>query len=402
MKIWFLSSAAFIFGISTLPAQEEPSLSLADINDAAAFLAGVKLPHRANHPLAATSTWKYHCEQLDREFNSHQERVLFPMTEWSNAEVAPNGNANLVRYLFSGPDILHAYHMFPRASTYVMCGLEPVGVAPDISNVTTGNASRALSEVRNALGEILNFSFFRTADMKDDLQFATFRGTTPIMSIFLFRSGQYLKSIEFLKLQSDGTLTSLGLQSSSANAVKIEFSPQRVEATKTLYYFSSDLSDGGFEKSGFNTWLSQQPQGYAYLKAASFLMHGSWFSKVRDHLLEYSDQIVQDDSGIPFRHFDPEIWQTNLYGVYTGPIDLFSQHYQSDMRAAFRNGASPLSFGTGYKWRKGESNLMRFVTHKSVENLKKTESVEEPVETVEPEEEALPTPPEPTPSSPDL
>ncbi|MAS92250.1 MAG: hypothetical protein CMO55_03550 [Verrucomicrobiales bacterium] len=362
-----MSFRSFIIFLSlALPlavsAQEEaPAFSIADVNDAAAFLAGVDLPHRTDHPLTETSSWKTHKTEMEREFTSHQERVLFPMTEWSNSELAPITHDKLVRYMFSGPDILHAYYMFPGAETYIMCGLEPVGEMPSIDMITTSNAGRALGEVRNALGEIINFSFFRTKDMKDDLQFATFRGTTPIMSIFLARSGQYLKSVEFFDLQKDGTLKAQAQTPKGANVVKIEFSPLRVQNTKTLYYFSSDLSNGGFDSTGFKTWLEGQPKGYAYLKAASFLMHDSWFSKIREHLLEYSLQVVEDDSGIPFRYFDPEIWQANLYGTYTGPIDLFAEYPQADLRSAYRQRSLPLDFGTGYKWRKGESNLMRYV-----------------------------------------
>jgi hypothetical protein len=138
-------------------------------------------------------------------------------------------------------------------------------------------------------------------------------------------------------------------------------SPRRLNQTKTIYYFSSDLSNGGFDPTGFGTWIAQQPKGSAYLKAASFLMHNDWFSKVRDHLLTHSEQIIQDDSGIPYRHLDPATWNATLYGVYTGPIDLFKDSFQGDLVQAYQSDKKPLNFGTGYKWRKGESNLMRFV-----------------------------------------
>ncbi len=341
---------------------EERAIPLDRINDAAAFLAGIDLPHQTEHPLTKTNSWATHVKTLDAEFESHRERVLFPMSEWSNAELTPElTRDSTVRYMFSGPDILHAFHMFPTADTFVLCGLEPVGEIPQLSELTAGNAGRALGEVRNALGEIINFSFFRTKDMKDDLQFSTFHGTTPIMMVFLTRSGQYLKGVEFLTLNKDGTLTSNGLNSKGADAVKIEFSPLRFEKRKTLYYFSSDLSDGGFPKSGFKTWLESRPKGNAYLKAASFLMHESYFKGIRNHLLDHSVQIVQDDSGIPFRYFEADLWYADLFGSYTGPIDLFSEHYQSDLRSAYRSRQRSLAFGTGYKWRKGESNLMRFV-----------------------------------------
>lgn len=349
-------------GIGLSLASQDSAPSLVSINDAAAFLAGEELPNQQDHPLTNTEAWRSHLAQFGQDFARHQERVLFPMSDWSATEVAPaQPPGATVRYLFSGPDIIHAFHLFPKAGTFILCGLEPVGEAPDISALNEANVARALSEARNALGEILQLSFFRTKDMKDDLQFATFQGTTPLMMIFLAKLGQYVKEVEFFQLQRDGTLAGQGLDHRGATGVRMVFSPRRLDLPKTLYYFSSDLSNGGFDSSGFGTWIAAQPNGSAYLKAASFLMHNDWFSKVRDHLLEHSHQIVQDDSGIPFRHFDPAVWHTTLYGIYTGPIELFPDCFQSDLVAAYQTASRPLGFGTGYKWRRGESNLMRFV-----------------------------------------
>lgn len=348
---------------STVSAETPPSSEprLADINDAAAFLAGEELPNQADHPLAASPAWRSHAAQFGKTFKSHLDRVLSPMSEWSAAEVAPQlGSGATVRYLFSGPDILHALHVFPTAETFVLCGLEPVGRAPEMAALSEQNAARALAEVRKSLDLIVQISFFRTKDMKEDLQAAVFPGTTPLMLVFLAKSGQYIRELEFLKLRGDGSLESLGLEAEGANGVRMVFSPRRLELPKTLYYFSSDLSNGGFGPSGFGAWISSLPKGAAYLKAASYLMHNDWFSQVRGHLLESSFLVVQDDSGIPYRHFGPEVWNSALYGVYTGPIELFAESYQSDLAGAYRAADRPLSFGTGYKWRKGESNLMRF------------------------------------------
>ena len=382
-----LFHALFLSAVfSLLNAQENPGTSLATINDAAAFLAGEELPNQTDHPLTRTAAWKSHVSQFGSAFTSHQERVLFPMSEWSATEVVPaQPPGAVVRYMFSGPDILHAIHLFPTAGTFILCGLEPVGQAPDITALNEGNVATALGEVRNSLGEIIQLSFFRTKDMKDDLQFATFQGTTPIMMIFLAKSGQYVKELEFLKLQKDGTLASQGFDHKGANAVRMVVSPRRLNQPKTIYYFSSDLSNGGFDTTGFGTWITRQPKGSAYLKAASFLMHNDWFSKVRDHLLTHSQQIIQDDSGIPYRRFDPAVWNATLYGVYTGPIDLFKDSFQADLVHAYQTDKKPLDFGTGYKWRKGESNLMRFV-------LKDLPAAEAPAAPAPAETPAVPAP----------
>jgi hypothetical protein len=337
-------------------------LDVPALNDSAAFLAGVKLPHAGDHPLLATAAWQRHAKVLDRDFANHRKRVLVPKSEWAAAEIPPAlAEADVVRYLFSGPDFLHVFHAFPDAETYILCGLEPVGEFPDLSRVNDANATKALMGVENALSAIINLSFFRTKDMKVDLVEAMFAGTTPVIAVFLARSGQYLHDLEFYRLAGDGTLGSQGANAKGANVVRIAFSAPQEGKNKTLYYFSSDLSDSGFDKSGFRVWLENQPKGNSYLKAASYLMHGSWFSKVRGHLLDHSLQMVMDDSGIPFRFFDRQAWDSHLYGVYTGPIDLFKEYDQSDLRAAYAEGRKPLAFGTGYKWRNGQSNLMRFV-----------------------------------------
>jgi len=343
-------------------AKRAQDVDLGSLNDSVAFLAGVPLPHSVDHPLLETAAWQAHAASLDRDFAGHRDRVLVPMSEWAAAEMPPAlVDGSTVRYLFSGPDFIHVFHNFPTADTFILCGLEPVGEFPDLGRIDESNVVKALKGVENALSEIINLSFFRTNDMKVDLVEAMFSGTTPVISVFLARSGQYLKDLEFYKLSSDGTLASLGIDPEGADAVRIEFSPLRVQRTKTLYYFASDLSDGGFDSSGFGKWLEGIPKGNAYLKAASFLMHNNYFSKVRNHLLAYSYQVVGDDSGIPYRYFDADAWEAHLYGVYTGPIELFSERFQSDLEAAYARDAKPLDFGTGYKWRRGESNLMRFV-----------------------------------------
>ena len=97
-----------------------------------------------------------------------------------------------------------------------------------------------------------------------------------------------------------------------------------------------------------------------YLKAASYLLHEAYFSRIRSFLLNQAASVLQDDSGIPFRFFRAGDWRLWLFGTYSGTLDIFAKHYQSDLQAAFATpgAALPLPFGTGYKWRLGESNLL--------------------------------------------
>ena len=95
------------------------------------------------------------------------------------------------------------------------------------------------------------------------------------------------------------------------------------------------------------------------MKSASYLMHSDGFSKVREFLLARSTAIVQDDSGVPVRFFEPNNWTLRPHGRYLGPIRLFGSRHQTQLKEVFRKGPSaPLAFGVGYRWRANESNLL--------------------------------------------
>jgi hypothetical protein len=92
------------------------------------------------------------------------------------------------------------------------------------------------------------------------------------------------------------------------------------------------------------------------IKSASYLLHKPQFSGVRKLLLDRSATIVQDDSGIPLAYFGKR-WRLRAFGHYAGPISMFAGFYQPQMAGLFQ-GANPIEFGIGYRWRKNESNLL--------------------------------------------
>ena len=68
------------------------------------------------------------------------------------------------------------------------------------------------------------------------------------------------------------------------------------------------------------------------------------------------------------RYFNQSSWQMKYFGTYTEPIDLFKDHYQPKLRNIYKQESQRLPFGTGYRWRKGQSNLI------VAEHLKKGEA----------------------------
>ena len=145
-------------------------------------------------------------------------------------------------------------------------------------------------------------------------------------------------------------------QRTAAPGVKIVFSEGN-GPKQTLYYFSTNLADGSFERSGFSAFLAKLGPADSLIKSASYLLHKAHFAGVRKLLLNNSATILQDDSGIPLAYFEATKWRLQAFGHYAGPISMFANFYQPRMAELFQS-ASPLEFGIGYRWRKNESNLL--------------------------------------------
>ena len=155
-------------------------------------------------------------------------------------------------YMFSGPDFLYANAFYPKASTYVLAALEPPGAAPDLMKLPRGGIGAALNNVEHSMSSILNFSFFITKNMKVDLRAGQISGTLPVLYVFLARSGKTLKSVTPVTVDDQGVVhpASERPAASAVRGARIMFAgADGVE--KTLYYFSTDLSNPGVKASGF-------------------------------------------------------------------------------------------------------------------------------------------------------
>ncbi|UYZ57748.1 hypothetical protein [Hymenobacter latericus] len=82
---------------------------------------------------------------------------------------------------------------------------------------------------------------------------------------------------------------------------------------------------------------------------------------MRNLILERSQFILQDDSGIAMKYFPRGNWRFIHYGTYRKPIPMFAMYYQPALTAAYQDSVQkprPLPFGTGYNWRVNDSNLL--------------------------------------------
>lgn len=328
-------------------------------NDMARFLAG--LPPADGSPLAEAArhpAWRRHAESMDAAWANIEKRQLANIRTWTAAELTSPGP--VLYYMFSGPDFLYADAFFPNAKTYVLAALEPSGPAPEIRRQRGESLGYALAQLRSSLNSILNYSFFRTREMRTTLGENSFSGTLPILYIFLARTGKTIDDLSFHDITEDGSLVppGHGVPRDAANVAKILFTGSD-GTQRTLYYVRTDLSNGGWRKSGFKAFSHTLEPGDALIKSASYLLHSGAFSDVREYLLARSKRLVQDDSGVPLTYFKHEEWRLRPYGRYLGPIALFPANHQSRLGDLFRRERAPrIDFGIGYRHRPNESNVL--------------------------------------------
>jgi hypothetical protein len=270
-------------------------------------------------------------------------------------------------YPFSGPDILHAQTFFPDADNYVMIGLEPVGSLPTFKNSQLDSLTPYYNRVNTSLDAILKFSFFRTVSMSKDLKNAEVDGTLHLLFLFLKRTGNLICSAKPVTVDSLGhvvylnSFIELKKSKSLTKGVEIKFTDKNNQP-KTVSYFSLNAADGGMKQNkGFMTYLTNMGTVNTYLKGASYLMHKSYFSMVRNVILNQSEHVIQDDSGIAFHYFTESnrAWSYTFYGSYIRPIAMFSAFYQADLDSTYKQqGSKNIGFGIGYNFRDKNSNFM--------------------------------------------
>lgn len=342
------------------------------LSESGKLLAGLPLdPDGPLATLAVRASVAQHQRSFLDTWNRFNAERADPAMAWYEQELAELPWVDeTIYYPFSGPDSLYPMLFFPRARNYLMAGLEPVGMLPDLNQLSETELSQGLGQLRHSLRAILAFSFFRTNDMQAELKRNRLPGVLPIITLFLHQRGYELRSVSTIVLEPNGQTCVVAPTDQAYRdptripGVVVRFSRVGESEVRRMVYFQVDLSNEGLRKSPhYLAWVRALMPRVTYLKAASYLMHNPYFSTIRDFITTESEIVLQDDSGIPLRAFPAETWDWRLYGSYQQPIALFANRLQPDLRAAYqqKDNRVALPFGIGYQHRRDTSNLQRFM-----------------------------------------
>jgi len=333
---------------------------LATATDVARYLAG--MPVSQGSPLEGLTRdpqWIAHSSAMNSSFTTLDQRQINNIRIWRTEALAPvTQSSRVCLYLFGGPDFLYANAFFPDASTYVLQGLEPVESIPDLLTLPAQSLDGTLQNIEISLNPVLNFSYFETKDMRTDFSRSQLKGVLPIIFVFIARSGLDIAKLDYISVEPNGGIIN-GFRG-SVRGVRIVLFDPTTRAQKTLYYVSSDLSDGFLKGNpAVLRFCERLGPTNSFLKAASYLMYQNSFNTVRSLLLQVSASILEDDSGIPIRYLTADRWTLRVFGSYPGPIELFKNYYQPELRNYYAtSNPKPLTFGFGYQINSRNSTLI--------------------------------------------
>lgn len=303
---------------------------------------------------------KMYIRNLNNIWEAKTNRFLYPIRNWMKSTGIDDSVSaqKLVFYPFSGPDFEFANTFYPDADEYILCGLEKSG--SDSSLIFSKNI--IVDSFIKSAGEYFyyanRFGFFRTLDMEKQFDKT---GVVDIISFYMKRAGAKINNVvNYHWNQSTGQFMTPDT-TFKPNVCYFEMTLPSGKSSK-LYYFSKDLSDAGMQidKKWLN-WVfneSSNKQMVSMVKSASYLMHTTYFSAVRNFILKNSKLHIQDDSGIAYSYMAASGRKLNLFGMYTQVIPLFKNKLQPEMIERYKSDSiKSLPFGIGYNMVYKESNL---------------------------------------------
>ncbi|BDC52734.1 hypothetical protein F183_A50490 [Bryobacterales bacterium F-183] len=338
-------------------------------DDFARFLAG--LPGKAGSPFAELEqdpAWQAHSKAFAGEWSRFDENRVPVLSAFQKKELngEPNNGGTLF-YPFGGPDFVTANLFFPENRNYVFVGLEPAGTVKSAQAFEGKNLSATLPLMRSTLNDLLRRSFFITDQMAKQVRGQITDGLLPLMLVQMVRTGHTIRGHAYVTIDEQGQyrLRKLSENTPRNRGVIVEFQRDGSNETKRLTYFSGNLANYGMSiNPEFSLYLANLKPMVTFFKSASYLPHSDNFSRIREEVMNNSNAIAQDDTGIPFRFFQARSdWDVTLYGKYSKPYGSFSGRKnltQQDLKVAFDRGEKVrgLDFYIGYGYGRAPSNLL--------------------------------------------
>ena len=310
-----------------------------------------------------------HCREVERLYRRYTTAWLARATPFL-AALRPADLPARVVYPFGGGDLVTALATFPDADEITTISLEPAGDVRALRTLSPGAVPRALELFRTHLSFLLQRTFLSTINLGTESHGAL-PGEVVLSLAALAIHGFEPVSLHYFVIRDDGTLRyrdeqeveHAGRGSGVFDNVELTFARARDGGRpKVLRHISHNLDDAHFRADGaLFSYLASQGRIAAMTKAASHLLWSGDFSRIRSYLLEHTDWMISDSTGIPPRFAQAAGFVQDTYGLFDGPAHYgrIDARDTADFRALFdENPQRRVPFAYGYLDRSGHAHLV--------------------------------------------
>jgi hypothetical protein len=303
-------------------------------------------------------------KNVNQKMTGIESSRLAKIKVWNEANIKSNGanDTNFVFYPFSGGDFIHMAWLYPNANEYFMIAREKVGDIPNLFSKDSAYTSQYLKDIEFVLRDIYTKSYFITKNMSADTKHNTkVNGMLPLILWGAVRTGHDISKVSFGKIDENGNFNAVKNHESS-NIVQVILWNKKLKKEQKVTYFCCDLANDELISHPGNMLFMDKSISIncnTFIKSASYLLHYGSFTTIREFVLSKSNYLVQDDTGIPYKHFNNDQWKVSVFGVYEEPVRDFSDNlYQEDLDSAYKTPSylGELNFSLGYHWGSKKQN----------------------------------------------
>lgn len=343
-----------------------------DWNDFSKFLAGMQLSKDSQfYSLTQTKDYQKYTYFFNKSWKKIETKSIRPIFQWQKKFIPLELKKKTAVYLLSGVDFVNLYSFFPNTPYYIMVGLEPPGI-PSSDLYQEASIEETLHSIQNLVPELSERNYFSRRKMENEFGSTQLPGVTPVLLAFMTRMGLQINSVSKVQMNEEGYIVLLKDQSETyrpilPKGVLIQFYDPFIQQSKTLVYLQMSLdSETVTPNSPKGKFFLRQSRFNVILKAAEYIFHEPKYQNVLRVIYPKMDLLIQDDSGIPYRMFDKEVWKIQVFGNYKGRIPLprtADVPEQKELKTIFKHSSKHLPFPYGYGVLKGKnrSNLMLLI-----------------------------------------
>lgn len=361
--------------IDSVPKQEiktvtKPQLPPVDPkwNRFALMLSGDTQLYQKNNP--NIGVWKNYARKSSIKWDVLNQKIALPIQQWvAQQQYNQQHPSRTLLYPFAGGDFFYANLFFPDKDTIIMVGLEPPGFLFNPDTIEQEQLATYLRDLEKSLFFPHKLGFFRTKSMAIDFEKGLLNGTVHTCLYYLAKANKQIHYVKAMNFDQNGDfcdVDDIGTVKHGKKGYRIGYASKEDKQVKELIYFAENLANSGVYyidnkvKSLIPAakFMEKHHNTSAFFKAATYLMHKSYFSWIRNTCTNASNLILQDDSGIPLKLLEKSGYKVQLLGNYTRTIPLFNNLFQPDLKERYE-AAKPkkLPFTIGYNAQYGECNL---------------------------------------------